>query len=302
MPQKRKIRRRASRLEKIQTNFTIVMLMVASAGAGVWLGNDQSSQLAQLIRQKTGLPEPPAQPASEPALPAPPPAPAEILPAPATLPEPVEEPAPEPAPVPDITIAEIAQSPTFWPKALELTISREVTIRYNGQQYGVLKFTPDMRMEVDSLNADGEVDGSVNGTDLTLSLKNTNFIEWFESNHGERLNLMPIPSAEGPKDSDTLPRIGTPEGETAFQTDLLIWCKRNYDSVLIEVGADALVFYWEQENLKTADYEAVAREIAASYLKLRAKYGSDENYAACEVRHPETKRLLGTDSVFKPQL
>lgn len=45
-----------------------------------------------------------------------------------------------------------------------------------------------------------------------------------------------------------------------------------------------------------------APDIARQYLLKRSKYGGRDNYAACEIRHPVTDKLLGASAIFIPRL
>jgi hypothetical protein len=300
MSKKKKVRKsKVSRREKALRALAIFLLIAVPAGVLFWASIDEDSKLAESIRGMVGLPDPTNQPAEK-SDPVTAPTEPEVTEAPPPLPEP--EPVEEPPPIRDITIEELAQAPDLWPRTLDLTVSRKITIRYNGNQYGFMEFTPESRMEVVSLNDSGEVAGTINGNSLTILLQNTNFAKWFETTHGDRFKLQPItpvPEAEYP---ETAPPLSAPGENATFWADLRIWCKQNYDSVSIEVGEDAIVFRWAQKDLTTADYNMEARTIAEKYLRLRIKGGSEENYAACEIRHPDTDALLGASSIFMPQL
>jgi hypothetical protein len=298
MPKKKKARKpKITNLELGARILAVFLIIGACTTLLIWASRTEDSELAKSIREVFGLSEPVTpEPAVTPP-PTPPPAPkvSEEAPPP---PEPVVSP---PQKI-DITLAEMQQSPDLWPQTLNLTISRTVPIRCNGNEYGSLEFTPDMRLTVTSLEANGEVNGISNGNNISVHVQQTNLSEWFESAHGERFKLEPLPSQPEEAGADAGPRVGTPEGETAFWTDFQIWCKRNYDSISVEVAQNTLIFRWFQRADIETNYAAEARLIAEQYLKLRKEYGSDENYAPCEIRHPETDELLGSSSIFMPQL
>ena len=299
MPKKRKTNKPKTSNLVLTARIFAVFLFVGACGAVLffWAAHTEDSGLAKSIREVFGLSEP-VTPAPEIAQPVTPPPAPEVLPEPTPPPEPVEKP---PQKI-DITMAEIQKSPDLWPRTLNLTISQTVPIRYNGNTYGSLEFNPDMRLTVETLGANGEIIGTINGNYLRVSMEQTNFLSWFESTHGERFNLKSMPYEPEEADADSQPSLDTPEGEAAFWTDLRIWCKRNYGSISIEITENTLVFRWFQRDDIKVNYEAEARLIAEQYLKLRNKYGSNENYAPCEIRHPETNKLLGASSIFMPQL
>lgn len=300
MPQKKKTKKqKASRSETVLRALAIFLLIAALAGVLFWASSAEDSRLAESIRGMVGLPDPTDQEVEE-SVPVTAPAEPEVTEAPPPSTEP--EPAEVPPPIRDITVGEVAQSRDLWPQTLDLTVSRKVTIRYNGNQYGFMEFTPESRLEVVSLTDNAEVVGTISGNSLTILLQNTDFTEWFETTHGDRFNLQPMPPVPETQELKTAPLVSASGAGDPFWTDLRIWCKQNYDSVLIEIGEDNIIFRWSQKDLTTADYNMEARTIAEKYLRLRIRDGSDENYAACEIRHPDTDELLGASSVFMPQL
>jgi hypothetical protein len=95
--------------------------------------------------------------------------------------------------------------------------------------------------------------------------------------------------------------LGTDQGDAQFWSEMRIWCHQNYGSVSLEIGEDNLTFKWLPEEEVPIDYSLEAREIARKYLNLRNKFGSPENFAACEIRHPATDEFLGSSSMFIPR-
>ena len=96
--------------------------------------------------------------------------------------------------------------------------------------------------------------------------------------------------------------LDTPEGKDDFWSEMRMWCHQNYGSVTLNVEEDNLVFLWAPAKGEKVDLSFEAREIARNYLVKRAKYGGQDNYAACEIRHPVTHELLGASAIFLPRL
>lgn|GEM_PF-830473 len=298
------IRKNRQRKALIQTCLVIVLLLSGGGGFVFWASTAQNSPLAESFRRVVGIPEPKAESAPAPAPPPEPGAVAEAPVAPEPEPEPVPEVVaePEPAPLPDITYAEIRRRSDLWPDALSLELSKRVYIRYNGNVYGHMQFSRGMTVDVDGLGPKGEVFGWIDGNFLSLSVAETNFEAWFRSTHGERYNLLPVEAEPGRSDPTVRHQIGTPAGDAEFWTEMRIWCARNYDSISLEIKEDTLVFRWLPKEATYIDYPMEAREIARNFLLKRAARGGNENYAACEIRHPVTDELLGASSIFIPRL
>ena len=268
-------------------------------GMLLWASKATDSEYARSIRQIVGLPEPgPTLVAKEP--------PAATAPEPvmdAPLPsgsEPLAE--PEPEKLPAIDMAAISKQRHLWPQTLALKYTKRVPIRYNGNHYGYMEFSKGTPLQVDALRSNGEVFCVVSGNFLSLSVHETNFVHWFESTYEKRYHLEPIlfddhRSLERPRH-----RLGSPEGDAAFWAEMRIWCQQNYGSISLEVGEDNIIFRWLPQEEAPINFDVEAREIARNFLVKRAKYGGNDNYAACEIRHPVTNELMGASSMFIPWL
>lgn len=298
-----KPRNKAQRKALIQTCLVFFLLFSGVAGFVFWASTAENSPFAESFRRAVGIPDPKADSAP---VPAPPPKPEVVVEAPVEPePEPETTPAvePEPAPPADITYAEIRRRRDLWPDTLSLELSKRVYIRYNGNVYGYMQFSSGMTLDVDGLGAKGEVFGWIDGNYLSLSVEETNFEAWFRSTHGERYNLLPVEAKPASPQLAVRHAVGTREGDAEFWTEMRIWCDRNYDSISLEVKEDTLVFRWlPREESSYIDFSMEAREIARNFLLKRAARGSNENYAACEIRHPVTDELLGASSIFIPRL
>lgn len=296
-----KKKNKAQRKALIQTMTVLALLVLSGLGLIFWASTAEDSALAQSIRRIVGMRDPAVD--RPPVRPVPPaPTLVEVPPEPQPEPEsaPVAEPAP--APLPAITFSEITLRPALWPKTLHLKLSKRVYIRYNGNVYGYMQFSSDEPLQVDALGSKGEIFGWIDGNFLSLLVDETNFEDWFRSTHGDRYDLRPVEVEPARPGAEARHKVGTPEGDADFWTDMRIWCDRNYDSISLEIEEDTLVFRWLPKEDAPIDYTLEAREIARNFLLKRSARGSNENYAACEIRHPVTGELLGASSIFIPRL
>lgn len=200
-----------------------------------------------------------------------------------------------------ITMEGISRQKHLWPKSLSLTATKQVKIRYHEKEYGFMEFSEGMIIEVDSFTSNGEVLGRIDGNYLSLSVHETTFVSWFEENYEGKYELEPIVFDDLKRFSRVRFRLGTDQGDAQFWSEMRIWCHQNYGSVSLEIGEDNLTFKWLPEEEVPIDYSLEAREIARKYLNLRNKFGSPENFAACEIRHPATDEFLGSSSMFIPR-
>lgn len=297
------IKNKAQRKALIRTLLLLALLILSGLGLVYWASFAGDSEFARSIRQVVGIPGPaverPPPPPSPPPVRVEAPLVAEVLEA---EPEPEAPAAPGPEPLPVITFSEICARPALWPKTLQLTLSKRVYIRYNGNVYGYMQFSGDMPLHVDALGAKGEVFGWIDGNYLSFLPDETNFEEWFRRTHGERYDLRPVEVEPARPGAEVRHKVGTPQGDADFWTEMRIWCQRNYDSISLQIEQDTLVFRWLPKEDAPIDYSLEAREIARNFLLKRSARGSNENYAACEIRHPVTGELLGASSIFIPRL
>lgn len=285
---------------KALTKAVIFFLILSSACALllIWAAKSEDSKVAQKIRNTIGIQEPSPKhvPISV----------KEVPPTPAvTKPEPISKPkpaaAPEPLPTPSITYREIAKSATLWPKTIALKKSKRVPIRYQDKTYGYMEFIEGTEVEVVALKEPSEIYCLINNNPLSLSVNETNFVEWFTEKYADRYELEAI-VPDNLNAEETVPKLGTPEGEADYLTQMRLWCHRNYGSISLEIGEDTLIFKWLPKEDAPINYQMEAREIAHKYLLLRAELGGIENYAACEIRDPTSNELMGASSIFIPRL
>ena len=164
-----------------------------------------------------------------------------------------------------------------------------------------MEFTEGMVLKVDALQPNGAVMGWIDGNYLSVSVHETNFISWFEENYADRYVLEPVIFDDLYGQTRARYSLGTEEGDSAFWAELHIWLHQNYDSVSLVVGENSLVFYWIPKEDAPINFTIEAREIGRKYITLRNKYGSRENYAACEIRDPSSEQVLGASSIFIPR-
>jgi hypothetical protein len=275
-----------------------LFFVVLSGGCAIlliWAAKSEDSKLAEKIRQTVGIKAPYVAPAPTPPVVV---VEAEPEPMPVVIPEP--KPAPEPIPFPEISYEEITRSKYLWPQSLELQTSKKVTIRYQQQEYGYMEFVEGATVEVHALKTPAEVYCSINENFISLSIHDTNFSEWFTEKYADRYVMLPIPETEDIRIQSHA--LDTSEGEARFWTEMRLWCHKNYESISLKIDDDQLIFRWLPKEDAPIDFQLEAREIARTYLLIRAKLGGTENYAACEIRHPTTDELLGSSSIFIPRL
>ncbi len=215
--------------------------------------------------------------------------------------EPTQEVPAAPPPIQSISMEDISRQKYLWPKSLPLAVNKKVKIRYNEKEYGFMQFSEGMIIAVEALTSNGEVLGRIGGNYLSLSVHETTFVNWFEEKYEGKYELEPVVFDDLKRFSRVRFRLGTERGDAEFWSEMRIWCHQNYGSVSLDIGEDNLVFKWWPKEDVRVDYGAEAREIARRYLILRNKFGSPENFAACEIRHPITDEFLGSSSIFIPR-
>ena len=275
----------------------VIFFLILVGGCALvllWASRSQDSEVAEKIRKTVGIKAPaPVSPEAEPSV--------SVASKSMSNTKPTAPSEPIPIPIPTITFLEITRSPHLWPKTVALTKSKQVSIRYQDNNYGYMEFTKDSDIEVIALKAPSDVYCSINGNFLSLSVNETKFAEWFTEKYADRYVLEAIaPDALNANEATT--DLSTPEGEKTYLNQMRLWCHKNYESISLEIGEDALIFKWLPKEDAPIDYQLEAREIARKYLLLRAELGGTENYAACEIRDPVTNELLGAGSVFIPRL
>jgi hypothetical protein len=287
-------KKKPQRVALLETVLVLLTLAVSGTVFFVWLSKAEDSDLAGSIRRMIGMSSPVPE--------------VEVVsaPSPVVAPLVVTPPMPEPEPevvaeIPKLTFSELAAQRDLWPDSLTLKLSVQVRIRYNGKDFGYMEFPKGRSVKVDALLSSGEVYCQVDGNYLSLSVYETDFYGWFKQTHGARYDLEQVVVDFGTRASAPY-RLGTPEGDAAFWAEIRIWCQQNYDSVSLKQGADSLEFAWLPKEEAPIDFAFEARELARHYLLIRAKYGSRENYASCEIRHPTTGELLGASAIFIPRL
>ncbi len=207
----------------------------------------------------------------------------------------------EPELIPAISFNRIVNSRTLWPSTLELRQTKQVEIRFNGKSYGDIEFLKGSIVEVQALKMPSEVVGILNGNYLSLTLSETNFEDWFRMQYSEYYDLkiddLRVPEAVTVLLSD----IDTAEGYKVFWRDLQYWCYVNYDTAQLTIEEDTLTFEWLPKENVPVDFRAEAREIARKYLLKKAEFGGEENYAACQIIHPDSGEQLGASFTFIPR-
>lgn len=263
----------------------------------IWAAKSTDSPIAAKIRQAVGIK------AIAPEVVVPPPVAPEpvVVVAPEPIPEPVPVFEPEPVVIPEIDFSGIARQRNLWPKSLKLKNTKKVPIRYQEQDYGFMEFKEGLEFEVIALKGPSEVYCSINGNFLSLSADETNFSEWFENKYSDRYKLQPS-NLSAMKELSDAATLDTEEGQKHYLSQMRIWCHQNYESIGLEIQEHTLVFKWLPKEDAPVSYQLEAREIARKYLILRSELGGQENYAACEIRHPVTDELLGASSIFIPRI
>lgn len=273
-----------------------MLLSTACCLVLIWAARDAKSPLAKSIREWIGIREP-APVVEE----------APIVEAPATevvevTPEPMQPTVVEPDPIIDITFGEIIKQRQLWPRTLELNLAAKITIRFNGNTYGDIEFAPGTIVQVQALKSPAHVECTLGSNFTTIPVNETDFAEWFTAKYSEKYALQPIPEVDNANDF-MVATFTRGEREKAVWNQMNIWCHQNYESIALTLDTDKLIFKWNATNDKYVDYSFEAREIARKFLQLRSELGkTDDNYAACEIRHPRTDELLGSGAIFIPQL
>lgn len=201
----------------------------------------------------------------------------------------------------DITFAEVAGRRALWPEVLTLKLDVEISIWYNEVNYGYMKFLRGRTVQVESLYKNGEILCEIDGNYMSLSVYETDFYGWFNEAYGEVYRLLPV-TVDFDNQAQKRYSIDTQRGRDEFWAEMREWCYRNYDSPLLSAEEDTLLFQWVPKEKVPIDFTGEAREIARQYLIRRAKYGSRENYAPCEIRNPQMGETLGASSLFIPRL
>jgi hypothetical protein len=262
-----------------------------------WIAQSDDSEFARKARDLIGIPQQSQEDQT-----GEPPTPPDALtgPDPFDMPEETKADQAQPS-VSKITFAELARNKRLWPDELRLKLNVEVSIRYNGNNYGYMKFPRGRTVQVVTIMQNGEVLCEMDGNFLNLSVYETDFYGWFKKVYGDFYELPPV-TVEFESLQQSRYSIGTKEGESAFWAEIREWCLKNYDSPLLNAEEDGLVFYWAPKEKVPINFADEAREIARQYLLRRAKYGSRENFAPCEIKNPKTRETLGTSSLFIPRL
>jgi hypothetical protein len=289
-------KKKPQRVALLGTVLVFLILVTSGTLFFVWVSHSEDSQFAESIRRMIGI----ASPVSTVEVVAAP------APAPVAAPVVVTPPMPEPEPeveveLPKLTFSELAAQRDLWPESLTLKLAVQVAIRYNGKDFGYMEFPKGRSVEVDAILSTGEVYCQIDGNYLSLSVYETDFYGWFKQTHGQQYDLEQVVVDLGTR-SNARYKLGTAEGDAAFWAEIRIWCQQNYESVSLKQGEDGLEFAWLPKEEVPIDFPSEAREIARNYLLIRAKYGSRENYASCEIRHPTTGELLGASAIFIPRL
>jgi hypothetical protein len=256
-----------------------------------WARNDDQSEVAAKLRHLLGIqlvekqaPEPePAPVAFEEPDEAPPP------------PEPFDAGEPEPAEPEPLSWEAFAGRKSLWPDALAITVDKEITLTYRGKTYGEVAFEPGQELNVFDLSENGYLYGRVGGNEMEVHVSATNFSDWFAKTHGENYVLSSLPKRENTERVEDF--------EEELITKLRIWCLKNYKTPLIEINEDNLVLRWHSRsgNGGEADYSLEALSVARAYLSIQAQLGGHDNYASCEIRDPDTGRLMGSKGIFIPR-
>jgi len=297
-------RRRRNRSRNPARVVTLVMLVCLAGIGGLlfWASHDAESSFAAQIRQLIGLPllkETPAPPPPEPVVAVPEPEPEPEPPKPEPEPEP--EPEPGPPPVTALTWSEFATASRLWPDSLEITRSQEIPIVFKGENFGQMNFVRGQTIAVATVQEDGTLAGTVNGMNLVMPAEATTLYRWFEENHGARYQLeLPAHSADpvSPPDAPISPGL-----RTEILRSLREWALQAFASSEIELTDNAILFRWAPPNSRThTDFRAEARSVARAYLRIQHRLGGADNFAVCNIIHPETQETLGSGSFFMPTL
>lgn len=297
MSQQRKTKRKPRQSRKTYFLLTVLLLLGAICGVvgiGYWAHRDLDSPVAKRLRELVGIqpvevpvrevvnePEPPREPAKEPE------------------PEPEPELPPEPEPR-ALSWSELTQDSRLWPEKLQITAKQTVPIQFNRINFGYVYFVPGDALQIESLEPDGLIYGSINGNYLLIAADRTDLKNWFSRKHAERYTL-DIPEHKSLRGGGAGTPLTSAEMEEVMD-ELRQWCRNNYGLIGLELQEDALVVKSPGENTADSIFRAEAREIARHYLNLQAARGGFDNYAACRIIDQKTGALLGADSFFIPML
>jgi hypothetical protein len=268
----------------------IALLCALFVGVFVlWAKSDGDSIFAKNVRALIGLtgpaiPESTIEPAAAPVI--------EVA-----LPKPLEpEPVKPSKPLPvEFNYKEFVDSPGMWPDVLELMFETSVPIIYNGKHLGQMRFVPGQVIKVDSIHHNQKIIGSVDGNYLSIPAAKTSLLQTFHDEYGEQYYMrLPEGFAESSNEDE----------EAKFQVDLLYamrkWCDLHYGNCSFEIADEALILRWLAQEDAPVNFLVEGRAVARQYLKLVAERGGTDNYAACEIYHPRTGKLLGIGSFFTP--
>lgn len=198
----------------------------------------------------------------------------------------------------EMTWAEFIERPSMWPDSLSITTEQEIPVRYRGNNYGKMVFSPGQMIEVFELSQDGRMLGSIGENIVFIPAYATNLKEWFLGRHGKYEKLIMPETPEVPRLANRL----SDEDEQQLLTELRIWVLKNYDTHAIQIEEDKLTLQWTPIEETDIDFRLEAREIARRYLMLGAAKGRDDNYASCEIVHASTGEFLGANGIFIPRL
>ncbi|WOO41721.1 hypothetical protein [Rubellicoccus peritrichatus] len=284
-----------TRLRPEQQAVLVVCLLFVSLtltiiGVVYWAISDDDSESAATVRQLIGIQEKmPVEP------PKPPVEVVEVIPEVEPM---VEEPA-EPPPPPKVTFSELASKSRYWPKELILETENHIEIIFNGQSFGHIDLVRGSTIRVESLSNPELISGVIADINVTIPASHTNLEAWFQDYYQGKLELIPLSRNR----SEVLQEDAESSfSESEFLSDFKKWCYLYYESVDFELAEDTLIFRWSMKDSGLVNYRDEARRFARNYLNQQRSFGGLDNWAACEIRHPETDLVLGRASVFMPSL
>lgn len=294
MPKKPKNRTKKQAETRLMWLTTFILAVLASViFLGLkWAQSEDESELAQTIRDVTGIqllqePAPPPEPAPNPFD-------SDIEPPPEVEPEPVVIEEPEPPEPETIAWDTFVNRSGMWPDNLKITVDQTVALTYRSRKYGEVSFQSGQILDVISFNENGYAYGKIGGTEMEVQLSATNFETWFEKEHGDLYHIT-YPEKKAPSRADDF--------DQKLITELRRWCLQNYKTPLIEIGENSLILRSHSSARKELgmDYAQEALNVARAYLRIQAELGGRDNYASCEIRDSETGALLGSKGIFMPR-
>ncbi|MFP4260448.1 MAG: hypothetical protein ACLFS1_05150 [Opitutales bacterium] len=196
---------------------------------------------------------------------------------------------------------EFLERPSMWPKRLNITIDQEIPVRYQGNNYGEMIFSPGQQIEVFELSSDGRVLGSINENTVYIPVTATDLENWFIEKHAETEDYDILQIPEAPQPVETATNLSK-EKEDELRSRLRVWTLSNYDSHAIEIGEDHLILRWSPTEAAEIDFRTEAREIARKYLSLCAELGRADNYASCQIYDRSSGAFLGSNGIYIPSL